>query len=148
MTQTNLGNTLRNLGDRETGTKRLEQAVNAHRAALQVYTRESAPFDWAAAQNNLGNALSFLGEREDGTERLKEAVDAFQETLRVHTRESAPFDWAATQNNLGGCPVEIRRAGGWNRTPQEGRRRLPRHASGAHPRTRAPRLGHDAEQPR
>ena len=35
MTQTNLGNALRTLGERENGPARLEQAVAAYRAALE-----------------------------------------------------------------------------------------------------------------
>ena len=56
-TQNNLGNALRRLGERETGTARLEEAVAAYRAALEERTRERVPLDWATTQNNLGNAL-------------------------------------------------------------------------------------------
>jgi tetratricopeptide (TPR) repeat protein/pimeloyl-ACP methyl ester carboxylesterase len=92
---------LRTLGDRETGTKRLEEAVTAVRNALLEYTRERAPLDWAGTQNNLGNALRDLGDRETGTARLEEAVTAFRNALLEYTRERAPFDWAMTENNLG-----------------------------------------------
>ena len=57
-TQNNLGNALRMLGERESGTARLEEAVAAYRAALEEWTRERVPLDWAMTQNNLGNALS------------------------------------------------------------------------------------------
>ena len=56
-TQNNLGNALTTLGQRESGTARLEQAVAAYRDALQEYTRERVPLDWATTQNNLGIAL-------------------------------------------------------------------------------------------
>ena len=74
-TQTNLGNALWRLGEREKGTARLQTAIAAHRAALLEHTRERAPLDWAMTQNNLGNALRTLGEREKGTARLEEAVE-------------------------------------------------------------------------
>ena len=61
-TQNNLGTALRTLGEREDGTERLEQAVAAYRAALDVRTRERVPLDWAATQNNLGGALQTLGK--------------------------------------------------------------------------------------
>jgi hypothetical protein len=64
------------LGERENGTARLEEAVAADRAALQEFTREGVPLDWAAIQNNLGLVLTMLGERESGTRRLDEAVAA------------------------------------------------------------------------
>jgi hypothetical protein len=56
-TQNNLGIALRRLGERESGTERLEEAVAAYQAALQEWTRERVPLDWAMTQNNLGNAL-------------------------------------------------------------------------------------------
>jgi tetratricopeptide (TPR) repeat protein len=76
MTQNNLGIALMTLGERESGTQRLEEAVDAYRAALQEYTRERAPLQWATTQNNLGNALLRVGERESSTQRLEEAVEA------------------------------------------------------------------------
>ncbi|MBO0902505.1 tetratricopeptide repeat protein [Jiella sonneratiae] len=92
---------LQELGQRETGTRRLEEAVAAYRAALEEYTRERAPLDWAATHNNLGTALQTLGERETGTARLEEAVVAYRAALEERTRERVPLDWAVTQNNLG-----------------------------------------------
>ena len=65
MTQNDLGNTLARLGERESGTARLDEAVAAFREALKEYTRERVPLDWAMTQNNLGNALQAwrAGER-------------------------------------------------------------------------------------
>jgi tetratricopeptide (TPR) repeat protein len=64
------------IGERETGIERLEEAMTAYRAALNEYTRERVPLQWAATQNNLGLALWRLGERETGIERLEEARGA------------------------------------------------------------------------
>ena len=114
-TQSNLGNALRALGERESGTARLEEAVAAYRAALEERTRERVPLDWAATQNNLGDALRALGERESGTARLEEAVAAYRAALEERTRERVPLDWAA----------ELRQSGRRNdadRGPHEGRR--------------------------
>ena len=102
-----LGNALQTLGERESGTVRLEQAVQAFRAALEVLTRESVPLQWAATQNNLGNALARLGERESGTVRLEQAVQAFRAALEVRTRERVSLDWATTQNNLGNALARL-----------------------------------------
>ena len=60
-----LGNALSNLGGRENGTAKLEEAAAAYREALKEQTRERVPLQWAGAQNNLGNALWRLGEREN-----------------------------------------------------------------------------------
>ena len=83
MTQNNLGNALKTLGERESGTARLEEAVAAYRAALEERTRDRVPLDWAMTQNNLGNALKTLGARESGTARLEEAVAAWEACLTV-----------------------------------------------------------------
>ncbi len=99
--QNNLGSALTSLGERESGTARLTQAVDAFRNALREHTQERVPLDWAMTQNNLGSALARLGERENGTGRLTEAVDAFQNALRERTQERVPLAWATTQNNLG-----------------------------------------------
>ena len=49
MTQHNLGRALETLGERESGTARLEEAVAAYGAALEERTRERVPLDWAGA---------------------------------------------------------------------------------------------------
>ena len=67
MTQNNLGTALAVLGERETWTERLEQAVAAYTEALKEYTRERVPLDWAMTQNNRGTALVSLGKRESGS---------------------------------------------------------------------------------
>jgi tetratricopeptide (TPR) repeat protein len=100
-TQNNLGIALRKLGERESGTARLEEAVAAYRAALKERTRDRVPLQWAATQNALGNALMRLGSRESGTARLEEAVSAYRAALEERTRDRVPLDWASTQNNLG-----------------------------------------------
>ncbi|SNY54610.1 Tetratricopeptide repeat-containing protein [Pseudooceanicola antarcticus] len=99
--QNDFGNALSDLGARESGTARMEEAVAAYRAALEIRTRETVPLDWANAQNNLGTALRGLGARQSGTARLEEAVAACRAALEVLPRETVPLDWAGTQNNLG-----------------------------------------------
>ena len=96
-----LGNALLRLGERESGTARLEEAVMAYRAALEEWTHERAPLEWAMTQVNLGNALQALGERESRTARLEEAVTAYRAALEEWTHERAPLEWAMTQMNLG-----------------------------------------------
>jgi tetratricopeptide (TPR) repeat protein len=96
-----LGVSLWTLGERETGTERLEQAVAALEAALEERTRDRVPLDWAMTQMNLGSALLSLGERETGTARLEQAVAAYEAALEEWTRDRVPLDWAGTQNNLG-----------------------------------------------
>ena len=100
MTQNNLGNALARLGERESGTARLEEAVAAYRAALEERTRERVPLDWAGRRTISATALSRLGERESGTARLEEAVAAFRAALEERTRERVPL--------IGRRPLAIR----------------------------------------
>jgi len=74
--------------------------VAAYRAALEEWTRDRVPLDWAMTQMNLGTALQTLGERESGTARLQEAVAAYRAALEERTRERVPLDWAMSQFNL------------------------------------------------
>ena len=48
----NLGNALARLGERESGTGKLEEAVATYREALKEWTRERVPLDWAMTQMN------------------------------------------------------------------------------------------------
>ncbi|AFY32934.1 TPR repeat-containing protein [Calothrix sp. PCC 7507] len=77
----------------------LELGITVYQLALQVYTREAFPIDWAATQNNLAAAYLYRikGEKVDN---LEQAISASQLALQVRTREAFPVDWAATQNNL------------------------------------------------
>jgi hypothetical protein len=90
------------------GAQRLDEAVQAHRQALTVFTRDVLPYDWATTQYNLGLALVRLGEREGGAEgarKLDEGVQAYRQALTVYTRDDLPQDWAGTQSNLGSALV-------------------------------------------
>ena len=95
--RTNFGVALGRLGERESDTRRLEEAVQVFRAALEERPRERVPLDWATTQSNLGAALMTLGARESGTVRLEPAVAAYREALEERTRERVPLDWATTQ---------------------------------------------------
>ena len=101
MTQNNLGIALRALRQRQDDLALLEASVTACRNALEEYTRERVPLEWALVQNNLGNALLELGERENSTARLNHAIIAYSNALKEYTRERAPLQWATTQTNLG-----------------------------------------------
>jgi hypothetical protein len=60
-----------------------EGAVSSFRLALQEWTCERVPLQWAQAQMSLGIVLSVLGEGETGTARLSEAVTALDPCLTV-----------------------------------------------------------------
>ena len=78
----------------------LEIAIIGYSLALEVYTKEAFPVEWAAIQNNLAAAY---GERIRGekAENLERAIAACGAALEVYTKEAFPVNWATTQNNLG-----------------------------------------------
>jgi hypothetical protein len=93
MTQMNLGNALLALGQRETGTARLEQAVEAYRAALTEFTQDRVPLDWANTLGNEGVALLTLAERTGDPARARQALE--QLTLAEATlRSGGHIPWA------------------------------------------------------
>jgi CHAT domain-containing protein/tetratricopeptide (TPR) repeat protein len=77
----------------------LELGITAYELALQVYTQDIFPEQWAMTQNNLANAYKnrIQGDR---SENLEQAIAAYKLALQVYTREALPEQWATTQNNL------------------------------------------------
>jgi hypothetical protein len=69
MAQNGLGGALWSLGERESGTARLNEAVAVYREALKEATRERVPLQWDVTQNNLDRALKLLKERTPKTKR-------------------------------------------------------------------------------
>ena len=78
----------------------VELSIKAYNLALQVFTREAFPEDWARTQMNLGNAYlqRIRGER---AENLEEVLVAYDRALQIFTPEDFPERWASTQVNLG-----------------------------------------------
>ena len=84
-TQSSLGGALWSLGQRESGTARLEQAVSAYRAALEERTRERVPLDWAMDLGNQGVAMKSIAERTNDAVLAKKAfeqINTAYETMR------------------------------------------------------------------
>ena len=92
MTQNNLGTALWSLGERESGTGKLEEAVAAYREALKERTRERVPLDWAMTQHGLANALATLAKRQKNTPRMKEALACMQRAAEAYG-ESGESYW-------------------------------------------------------
>ena len=92
-TQTNLGVALAALGERESGTGRLEESVVAYRLSLQERTRERAPLDWASTQVNLASVLVMLVL--GGLGRLYGAVLGVVIYMLVHNIAAKvdPYNW-------------------------------------------------------
>jgi len=103
-TQHNFSVALVRLGEHhEENTEHLYQAFAAVNFALEEWTFESFPFDWAIAHSTLAWVLIRLGERESETRilRFEGAVAECRKSLHVQRRDTLPFQWVLTQNNLG-----------------------------------------------
>ena len=81
MTQNNLGTAYWNLPAADQAAN-LKQAIACYQAALQVYTREAFPVDWATTQHNLGLAYRNL-PAADQAANLKQAIACFEAALQV-----------------------------------------------------------------
>ncbi|NKB60633.1 MAG: tetratricopeptide repeat protein [Gammaproteobacteria bacterium] len=99
-TKQQLGNVQGILGQRQSGTRNLENAILTLRESLQVRDRRTAPLLWGEAQNSLGTALGILGHRQRDEQMLTQCITAFESALEVRTRETSPHEWATTKNNL------------------------------------------------
>ena len=63
MTQMNLGVALETLGERESGTGKLTEAVAAYREALKEYTPQTDPTNYQLTMKNLNQVLTLLKKR-------------------------------------------------------------------------------------
>ena len=61
-TQNNLGFALQQLGNREGNRTQLEAAVDAYKMALEVFTQEDFPLDWARDPEQSGRRAYGTGE--------------------------------------------------------------------------------------
>ncbi|MCB2054455.1 MAG: tetratricopeptide repeat protein, partial [Geminicoccaceae bacterium] len=111
--QHNLGNALRTLGERESDTVRLEEAVIAFGNALKERTRERVPLHWAATQNNLGKALATLGERRGDRALLAEALEAVRNAREIFVEEAGQTHLEDEfEQMLDAIEAALRRVGG------------------------------------
>jgi hypothetical protein len=86
MTEHNLRSALHTLGEGESGTARLKEAVVAYREALKERTREGAPLEWATSFGGEGVALMLPADlREDAPmaeTALSQILTAFETARR------------------------------------------------------------------
>lgn len=84
------------------GQARIQDAIQAYHRALQTFTREDYPQEYAVVHNNLAVAyLAIPVSDEHGRMREALAVQSFEEVLRVVTLVDHPVEYAMVQNNLG-----------------------------------------------
>ncbi len=80
------GNALWTLGDRESGTARLDKVVAAYRAALEERTCHRVPLDWAYSNHGLAHANEALFDRTGEADFLREAIAGTTKAQEVYQR--------------------------------------------------------------
>jgi CHAT domain-containing protein len=78
----------------------LNKAIHYYQTALEYYTPEKNPLDYAMIQRNLGNAYREM-PTGDRTKNLQKAIDCYQTALIYYTPKNDPQGYATTKNNLG-----------------------------------------------
>jgi hypothetical protein len=71
------------LGERENGTARLDEAVEAFREALKERTRERVPLDWAMSTGKQGEAFTRLADSRNDVGMAAMAVSQIEQALAV-----------------------------------------------------------------
>ena len=74
-------------------------------AALQVFTRERYPWQWASFRANLGNIyLQWIGDNPPGSR--EQVIACYRDALQIITREQSPKLWVMLQDNLLNASIE------------------------------------------
>jgi tetratricopeptide (TPR) repeat protein len=110
--QANLAEVLSELGSRETGVARLQEAIREFEKALEPRPpSDQSPLSpvLREAYNDFGIALETLGERTNDKATLERAIDAYNIALRGHkdNGQQEPIAWAKTLSNLSGALVRL-----------------------------------------
>jgi tetratricopeptide (TPR) repeat protein len=79
----------------------LSTAIRSFTAALTIWTPESQPVNWVAAQTNLGVAYSDRHALTGNLEDERRALDAYQAALRIVNLDDDPATWGQLKNNVG-----------------------------------------------
>ena len=83
---------------------RLKEVISRCEQALEVFTREDFPVQWALTHHNLASAYyeRMRGERDEKDENLEKAISHCEQALEVRTPNRLPEDCRLTARNLGG----------------------------------------------
>ncbi len=77
-------------------------AIEAYTNAMQIYTEDELPQDYAMTSTNLGIAYTKLAPfSENPTQLIENAIEAYTSALRIYTEDELPQGWSTTNHNLG-----------------------------------------------
>ncbi|MEM9087391.1 MAG: hypothetical protein AAGC93_01480 [Cyanobacteria bacterium P01_F01_bin.53] len=97
----NMGAVYTMLATHEEPTDYLNQAAATYLRALELYTLESDPEEYATLQNSMGSVYWQLSHYNEPIENLRSAIKAYNEALLGYEPARQPLDYAAVQNNVG-----------------------------------------------
>ncbi len=89
------------LGKRSCSEETFQEAVSAFRSALEVYTKESFPTEWAKAQLGLSISLAYLAVLRNDSATAEEALKAATDSLEWFLESSMTpiIDFATEARN-------------------------------------------------
>jgi tetratricopeptide (TPR) repeat protein len=108
--EANLGFAYQQLGMSLENAESLRKAVETHRAALALDSRERNADLWANSQNNLGNSLSALAQRlrgDDSTKALLEALECYESAATTWVRRRFPGEWLMVHSNIANRKLDL-----------------------------------------
>ncbi len=80
----------------------LEQAIEYHQQALEIYQQQRLIKQTASIYDGLGNAYRELSKTENQLKNnLELARQAYEKALQIYNRQDNPVDWAVCQHDLG-----------------------------------------------
>ncbi len=88
------------IGDQKGDKALFHEAFDAYRSALNEWTKETNPTQWAITHQNLGDALGDLARIEGGTTLIEDSISAQRKALTVLSRDTDPYKWARAQHSL------------------------------------------------
>lgn len=107
----NLGAALQTLGERESGTARLEEAVAAYRDALTERTRERVPLQWATTQYNFSLVIEVLATRNGSASTFQEALDCAKGALAAFQDAGGAYYIDLSERRVAALEDMLRRFG-------------------------------------
>lgn len=88
--------------EKEQKIEDLKKSVQIYEAALQFFSPEVMPFEFARYQNQLGQAYCKLAEEgENRWESCHQALCAFEKALRIYEPKNFPQEYGLIHNDLG-----------------------------------------------
>jgi tetratricopeptide (TPR) repeat protein len=88
----------------------LEQTIAYHEQALQVYTFERYPFQYAKTYSQLGIICQHYGIASGKQEFIERAISSYKTALWVYDRDTFPEQWTMLQTYMG-CAYAYRNQG-------------------------------------